>query len=139
MTFDISALTAADTVDIEVLDPRTGEPLIGEGGRPCSVTTHSPGSKAFVAAQTKASNRALKRLRSKGRQDATPEEDVATKASFLTDITVSFNNFTYKGGENASADTHRACYSDTGMGWLTDQVNTGAGDWGNSLKAAPTS
>lgn len=138
MSFDISSMTAVDTVDIEIIDPRTGEPLIGEGGKPCSVTTHSPGSKAFAAEQSKASNRAIKRLRSKGKSDTTPEEDAASKASFLTGITVSFNNFTYKDGEQGP-DMFRACYLDSGMGWLTDQVNTGAGDWGNALKASPTS
>lgn len=138
MSFDISSMAAVDTIDVEIMDPRTGEPLIGEGGKPVTVTTNSPGSKAFASAQSKASNRALKRLRSKGKLETSPEEDAATKASFLTEITVSFNNFTYKGGAQGP-DMFRACYLDGGMGWLTDQVNSGAGDWGNALPGSPGS
>lgn len=132
MTFNIQSLSAANTIDIEIIDPRTGEPLIGEGGKPCSVTTYSPGSKEYAAEQSRASNRAVKRLRQKGRADTTPEEDIAAKATFLTGITRSFNNFVYGEGLEG-ADMFRAAYSDVAMGWLTDQVNAGAGDWGNSL------
>lgn len=137
-TFDISSLSAEDTITIEINDPRTGEPLIGAEGKAVSVTTHSPGSKPFAAAQSKAANRTMKRLRTKGRADTTPEEDAAAKASFLTEITVSFNHFTYKGGEQGP-EMFRACYLDGAMGWLTDQVNVGAGDWGNALRPTPGS
>jgi hypothetical protein len=135
MSFDIASLSAKETIDIEIKDPRTGEALIGDGGKPCSVTTHSPGSKPFAAEQSKASNRAMKRLRAKGKSDTTPEEDAAAKAGFLTGITVSFNNFTYKGGAQGP-EMFRSCYLDSAMGWLTDQVNVDAGDWGNAVGAA---
>jgi 3-hydroxy-3-methylglutaryl CoA synthase len=138
MTFDISSLAAGDTFEIEINDPRTGEPLLGEGGKACSVTVFGPGSKPFAAAQSAASNRAMKRLRSKGKIETTAEEDAASKATFLTAITQAFNNFSYKDGEQGP-DMFRACYLDGAMGWLTDQVNTGAGDWANFTKAAPSS
>ncbi len=135
MSFDISGLAAKETFDIEIMNPATGEPLLGEGGKPCTVTAYGPGTKQFAGAQSRANNRAMKRLRQKGKTDTTPEEDIAAKASFLTDITQSFNNFDYKGGEQG-ADMFRACYLDIAMGWLTDQVNTGAGDWGNYSSSA---
>jgi hypothetical protein len=135
MAFDITSIEVSDTVDIEIMNPATGEPLIGEGGKPVTVTVYGPGSKPFAAAQSAASNRNVKRLRQKGKLETTPEEDAASKASFLTTITSSFNNFTYKGLENGP-DTFRALYLDLKMGWLTEQVNTGAGDWASFTKAA---
>lgn len=132
---DISTRATVDTFDVPILDPSTGEPLIGDGGEPCSVTVFGPGSKPFATAKSAASNRNMKRIRARGKADTTPEEDIASTASFLTAITKSFNAFDYKGGEQGP-DMFRACYSDTTMGWLTDQVNTGAGDWGNFTKAA---
>lgn len=138
MSFDIKALAVDETATIEINDPRTGEPLLGEGGKPCSVTVYGPGSKPFAAAQSAASNRAMKRLRSKGKIETTPEEDAATKASFLTAITQSFNGFTYGDMENGP-DAFRALYMDPALGWLTEQVNIGAGDWSVFSKAAPSS
>lgn len=132
---DLSTMVAVDTIDIEINDPRTGEPLVGEGGKPCSVTVDSPGSKEFAAARSVASNKAIKRLRSKGKADTTPEEDAASTADFLTRITRSFNNFTFNEADPTSKDTFRSVYLNPGLGWLTDQVNQGAGDWGNALKS----
>lgn len=136
--FDIKALAVDETAVIEINDPRTGEPLMGDEGKPCSVTVFGPGSKPFAAAQSAASNRSMKRLRSKGKLETTPEEDAAAKASFLTAITQSFNGFTYGGMENGP-DAFRALYLDPSLGWLTEQVNAGAGDWSVFSKAAPGS
>lgn len=134
MSLDLANLVAVDTLDIEINDPRTGEPLVLEDGSVASVTVHSPGSKEFAAAKSEASNRAIKRLRSKGKTDTTPEEDLAATANFLTRITISFNGLRF--GDADGKEMFRSVYMNPGLGWLTDQVNTGAGDWGNSLRAA---
>lgn len=141
MGLDISKFTAAETIDVEILDPGTGEPLIGDDSKPCTVTVFSPGSKPFAAAKSAAGNKALKRLRRRGGADTTAEEDIASTASFLTAITKSFNNFAYKPDQFAEggAEMFRACYLDLGMGWLTGQVNSGAGDWGNATKSSTPS
>lgn len=132
---DLSKMVAVDTIDIEINDPRTGEPLVGEDGKAASVTVHSPGSKEFAAARSVASNKAIKRLRQKGKADTSPEEDIASTADFLTRITVSFNGFTIDKADPTSKDTFRAVYLNPGLGWLTEAVNQGAGDWGNALKS----
>lgn len=135
---DITTIAAGETFDVEIMDPRTGEPLLGEDNKPCSVTVYGPGSKPFAAARSRASNRTMKRMRQRGKIETTPEEDLAATASFLTEITKSFNNFDYKAMENGP-DAFRALYSDTTLGWLTEQVNAGAGDWANFTKAASSS
>lgn len=134
MSLDLANFIATDTLDIEINDPRTGEPLIGDDGVVVSVTVHSPGSKEFAAARSEASNRAIKRLRSKGKTDTTAEEDLASTANFLTRITVSFNGLRF--GDAEGKELFRSVYLNPGLGWLTEQVNVGAGDWGNSLRAA---
>ena len=137
--FDINSIQVDDTSEVEILDPRTGEVLIGEGGKACTVTVYGPGSKPFAAARSSANARAVKRFRAKGRNgEMSPEEEAAAKAAMLTPITLSFNNFQYDGKENG-ADTFRACYLDPKMGWLTEQVNDAAGDWANFTKDAPAS
>lgn len=130
MTFDISTLSADETFDVEIMDPRTGEPLIGDDNKPCTVTVYGPGTKPFAAARSRASNRSIKRLRSKGKMETTPEEDAAATASFLTEITKRFNNFGYKGLDDGP-EAYRALYLDPKLGFITDQVNAGAGDWAN--------
>lgn len=136
--FDISAKAVVETADIALIDPATGEALLGAEGQPCSVTVYGPGSRQFAAAQSIASNKAVKRLQAKGKTDTTPEEDDASRAAFLSAITVSFNAFDYK-GLHQERETFRALYLDRSLGWITDQVNRGAGDWANFSKGSSES
>lgn len=152
--FDISSIEVSDTIDVALEHPKTKEPMLvggqeiddGEGGTktvggaPMTVTVHGPGSKEFKAAKSAQSNRNMKRARaSGGRVETTADEDAADVAAFLSLITVSLNNFTYKGLDPKDRETFRALYLDRKMGWLTDQVNTAAGDWGRFTQAAPGS
>lgn len=130
MTFNIASKKAVDTAEIKIIDPDTGEQLVGGEGKLCSVTVYGPGTKPYLAAQSVSSARAMKRFQAKGNTKTTPEEDIAARASFLTAITTSFNGFDYEGMTDG-AEAYRACYSDPGLGWLTSQVNAGAGDWAN--------
>ena len=134
MGFDISTLSATETFDVEIMHPGTGEPLIGDNGKPVSVTVYGPGTKPFGTAKAAASTKSVERLRKRGKVSITAEEELASTASFLGACTVSFNNFDYKGMEGA--DGFRACYADPGMGWLTEQVNREMGDWANFTKGA---
>lgn len=152
--FDISTIEVDDTVDVILEHPKTKEPiLVGGteiadedggmtlvGGVPMSVTVYGPGSKQFKAAKSAQSNRNMKRARaSGGRVETTADEEAGDVAAFLATITVSLNNFNYKGLPSDSRDTFRAMYLDRKMGWITDQVNGQAGDWGRFTKAAPSS
>lgn len=149
-TYDVSTVEVSDTFDVEILHPKTQDPMIvgGEttedpetgakkttGGKPMTVTVFGPGSKVFKAAQSVQSNRAIARFKAKGKGESTPEEDAANTARFLSACTVSFNNFGYKGME-AGREMFRALYLDPKMGWLTEQVNKEMGDWSNFTTAA---
>lgn len=138
MTFNIASKAANSHADIKIIDPDMGEQLIGEGGKLCSVTVHGPGTKPFLAAQASHNTKLAKRYRAKGNVDSTPEQELSDKAAFLTAITVSFNNFSYNDMPDGE-DAFRACYMDAGLGWLTKQVNEGAGDWSNFTAGSSTS
>lgn len=152
MSFDISTIEVSDTFDVTLEHPKTKEPMLvggqeiddGEGGtktvggEPMTVTVYGPGSKAFKGAKAAQSNRNMKRARaSGGRVETTADEDAADTAAFLSAITVSLNNFSYKGLAPNERETFRALYLDRKMGWITDQVNAQAGDWGRFTQAAP--
>lgn len=149
MSFDISTIQVADTCDVVLTNPATGEDTfkLGEKDvvidgetvkRPVygqlSVTVHSPASKPFKAAQAAQSAKMVKRIKAKGKTEETPEEIAATTASFLAAITVSLNGFDYQ-GQSSGVETFRALYADPKMGWLTEQVNREAGDWANFTQA----
>ncbi len=152
--FDISSIEVVDTFDVVIEHPKTKEPMLaggkeiddGEGGRktvggdPMTITVYGPGSKAFKAAKSAQNTRNMKRARaSGGRTETTADEDAADTAAFLSAITVSLNNFTYKGLDATDRETFRAMYVDRKMGWITDQVNAQAGDWGRFTQAAKSS
>jgi len=135
---DISSRTAVDTFDLELIDPRSGDTLRNEADEPCVITLHGPASRAFKTAQAAANNRLLERMKRKGKAAVvTAEEDDAARAAFLTSITVRLTGFDYRG--SANEDAVRAMYLDAGLGWIAEQVNSAAGDWGNFTMAAPTS
>lgn len=137
MTFDISSLASdGDTFEIQIINPKTELPLLGDGGRPVSVTVYNPGTRAFQQAKAKQENRLLNRIKRKGKMEETAEEKAEGLADFLTTVTVSFNNFVYGGMEPGPA-MFRACYLDPRIGWLPQQVNNDLGDWANFTKSAP--
>lgn len=148
--FDISTIEIADTFELALIDPRTEDQFVGEmevddgaGGTkkvpaPASITLWSPGTKQARAAQAENRKRYLKTFRN-GKSQEEPEQEEARVARFLQENTVSFNNFTYQGGDPKSADTHRACYGDPKAGWISRAVNEALDNWGKSMKSGQPS
>ena len=130
MSFNITTKRAVDTAEIKIIDPDTGEQLIGDGKKPVSITMYGPASKIHIAAQAAANARAAKRYQAKAGADETPDEILEAKAAFLADITVSFNNFDYEGMPDGP-DAWKACYADPGLGWLTNQADRKGAAWAN--------
>lgn len=130
MTFNIASKRAIDTAKIKIIDPDTGEQLIGEGGKPASITLHGPASKTHIAAQAAYNSREAKRFQAKAGEESTPDEILESKAAFLADITVSFDNFNYEGMTDGP-EAWKACYADRGLGWLTNQAERKGTAWAN--------
>lgn len=146
--FDAKSVKVSKTTDIIIDDPTTQQPFLvdvddGQGGvlpdkQPMSVTVHGPGTKEYRAAQS-VSQTAYMATFHRGRSKETQAQKEAREAKFLSDCTVSFNHFTYDGGDAKAKSTFLACYLDPEMGWITEKVNTDMGDWAGFMQAAPTS
>ncbi len=136
--FDITSVSAAETGTLELLRP-DGSPLYdGERNR-CSITLYGPGTSQYQAAAAARQNRALDKMRRKGKLDQSAEEKLAEEARFLTAITVSFNNFTYPGADGNGQALFRAVYEDPKLGFIKDQAAEFAGDWENFTGGSATS
>lgn len=146
--FDAKSVKVSPTTDIIIDNPATQQPFLvdvddGQGGKlpgkqPMSVTVFGPGTKEYRAAQS-ASQQTYMATFHRGKSKETPEQKDAREAQFLASCTVSFNNFTYNGGDARSKGTFLACYLDPEMGWITDKVNGDMGDWAGFMQAAPSS
>lgn len=132
MSFDISTLAVSETTEVHLRNPATDD-LLYNDGKAISVTVYGPGSKQFAKARSHAENRAMDRIKRKGKTDQTPDEKLENTVAFLSVCTVSLNNFDYKGASDAQAI--KAMYGDRSVGWINEQVDKHMGDWSNFLKA----
>jgi len=138
--FDITQARASETSTIKL---RKGDdsPLMGKDGKTqLSITVYGPGSREYNEATSRRQNRALDKLKRKGKMDQTADEKIAEEATFLTAITVSFNGFGYPpAGDLSGAALFKAVYSDPTLGFIKDQVAEFAGDWENFTGGSATS
>lgn len=128
--FDITSKAVADTGVLELFDAND-EPLIGEGGKQCTITLHSPGSKEYAKAKNEQNNRIIERLKKKGKGEISTEAEARQVAEFLAQCTISIANFDYPGEFSNDRAKFVALYVDGSLGFIKDQVNTYLGDWGN--------
>jgi hypothetical protein len=138
MGLDITSKAVVETAVLELTDAND-EPMIGEGGKVCTVTVYGPGSDVFARAEAKRQNRLVDRLKRKGKSDMSPDEQRAEAAEFLAAVTKSHSGFDYPPAAEATGkDFYRALYKDRSVGFITDQVQRFAGDWGNFTARSAT-
>jgi len=139
--FDITQFAPAETSQLHLKSPADEEPLfVEEGDKKLAVgiTFHSPGSEAYEAAVSRRTNRAL--VRSKKKAELTADLLRSDTVSFLSDVTVSFDNLAYPpAGEDKGEKLFRALYGDRKYGWVVEQANAHLGDWGNFTTVSATS
>ena len=87
-------------------------------------------AKAIAAQQ----NRLVDKMKRKGVTAQTAEQKAAESAEFLADCTVEFKRLEYKG--LVGRDLAIGVYSDTTIGFISDQVAKHLGDWSNFTKGA---
>lgn len=127
--FDINSIAAVETSDLHL---RNGadELLFDSEKNPVTITVYGPGSKPYQDAQAKAQNRAIERLKKKGKLDQSAEEKAQEQAEMLAACTVSFNHF---GGAKNDGSTSPAdflkVYTDPKLGFIAQQVSAHIGDW----------
>lgn len=137
--FDLSKLEVADTAVMHVNGP-DGEKLYtgtGENKRPVTITFHSPGSAAYVAASNERTNRGIRR--SKKKQDLDAADLRQDQVDFLTAVTVSSDGLVYPpAGDRQGEELHRFIYGAYKIGFIADQATAFLNDWGNFTPASAT-
>lgn len=113
------------------------ELMVNDDGEPVAVNVFGPGSKQFVKAKTNQNNRALDRMRRKGKADQTPEQKTADTAEFLAEVTESFENLDYDDLKDKAL--YLAVYSDPELGYIVEQLDKFLGDWSNFKKPSTSS
>jgi hypothetical protein len=132
---DIRKFAVEETGVLELLSA-SDEPLVGDDGKPMTVTLYGPGSKAYAKAQAAQQNRMIDKLKRKGKSDQTAEEKAREQAEFLAGCTKDFSaNIEYDGLKDEAL--FKAVYSDTSVGFIAEQVGKHLGDWGNFTKGSP--
>ncbi|WP_294390449.1 hypothetical protein [uncultured Sphingomonas sp.] len=133
--FNIDTLAAAPSASLILLHPATQEPLAGPDG-PATIDHYAPGSPEYAKAKAKQSDRWLGRLNKRGgkaKQLSAAELD-ESKADFLADITIGFNNFASQKYQHLSGrDYHHALYADPAYGFIVEQFDEQLGDYANFL------
>lgn len=131
---DIRKFAVEETGVLELLDA-ADEPMIGEDGKPMTITGYGPGSKQYAKAQAAQQNRMIDKLKRKGKTDQSAEDKVREQAEFLAGCTKEFSsNITY---ESLTGEAlHKAVYSDAGIGFIAEQFGKWLGEWGNFTKGS---
>lgn len=110
-------------------------PLLGDDGKPQTVTVYGPGSKPYAKAQAAQSNRMVDRLRKKGKTDQSAEDKAREQAEFLAGCTKEMSpNIEYDGLTGEAL--FKAVYSDVSIGFIAEQVAKHLGDWANFTKGS---
>jgi hypothetical protein len=126
---------AVEEIGVLVLRDSSDEPMVGDDGKPMTVTVYGPGSKAHAKAQAANQNRMIDKLKRKGKTEQTAEEKVREQAEFLAECTKEFSaNIGYDG--LAGAALFRAVYADVSIGFIAEQVGKHIGEWGNFTKGS---
>lgn len=135
MSFDIRTLAISKTGEVPVRNAN-GDKQYDAENKPLSITVHSPGTKAFNAAQharqLRNSDRMMNKMQGKADGKQTAEDATEERAEFLTAITISFNNFSIEGQTGKAM--FASVYGDLELGHIADDVEKFVGDRANFIR-----
>lgn len=139
---------AVNLLDIQVptigkinLKRPDGSPLLDENNQPAFARVHSPASKIWEVANASKRRKAMKRVREGGGKIEASVDDSADTIDFLVAITEEFVNVEVPlpEGEAGAKALVRAIYSNPALGYIRDQIDAAAVDWGSFLETSATS
>jgi uncharacterized protein YccT (UPF0319 family) len=135
---DIRKFAAADTSTLHLRDG-SDELMYADDAKtkPITVTVYGPGSRQYQEAQSRNQNRAIDKLKSKGKTVQTADDKLADQADFLASITVGFENLDYD--KLSGHALSLAVYSDPSIGFIAQQVSAHAGEWSHFTKGSAKS
>lgn len=144
--FNIKQLAIAASATMPIRDAsgaiQFDETQLDGEGKPLelSITFHSPGTKQYQRAKNAADERNNGRVfsRMQGRQDnkQSAEEKLKERATFLADVTASFNNF--DDGKGGGREMFLRVYSDPELGHILEDGEKYVNDRGNFIPGSPT-
>lgn len=137
----ISELDAKDTAPLHLKDA-AGEPMFFKGKdgeeQKVRIFVYGPGSEPFRQAQLRA-NRRVMAIMKRGRralEERSVEERAKDTADLLADITASVEGLDLEGA--SLRDGMHRLYANPRCGYVADQVNAFAAEWGNFTESAQT-
>lgn len=134
---DIRQFSVQDEAVIELCDAADA-PIRDAEGNPMTITVYGPGTPAYANAQAEQSNRAIEKLRRKGKMDQTAKQKAEENAAFLTACTKAFSpNIEYDGLSGPAL--FKAVYSDPQIGFIAEQVAKFLGEWANFKQGSTAS
>lgn len=133
---DIRDYAAIETHTFDVLDLDDSTPIINpETKRPFRITVYGPGSTPYTAAKARQQAKALAKLAKGKDMSLVGDEQRASNAEFLADITES-TDLTY--GDLKGREMLVAMYGDASLGFIAEAVNKKATDWANFKRGSVT-
>lgn len=142
-----SSLQTVQTGTLHLKDvrgvPMMFTPAVIEAGaeavpQPVILTIYGPGSEQYRKAQLAAKQRILELLRQAGDEGRprtlSEDERHADGAELLADMVADITGFDFEG--QSQREFLSGLFADTSCGYITDQVNSFAGDWANFCKGA---
>ena len=115
--------TFKETIDVELMHPVTGEPLLNGDKSKMTITVHGPYSKLYKKIQHDQQNRRLmKAQRTGGKMNLTTEEIEASTLDLLVRCTTDWN-VTLEGDDKTkfSSEAVRETYIE--LPWVREQVD----------------
>lgn len=115
--------------DLMYAEGADGKP---DKGKPMRIKLYGPGSKQYVKVQAAGNNKLFTRLKKKGKEDQSAEDQAQESAEKLASLTHSFENISYD--DLVGEELHKAVYLDETIGFIATQVNAHLNDWANFTK-----
>lgn len=118
-----------------------GSLMSNDKGEPVYARAHSPASKIWENANAVRKRRTLKMVSDNGgKVEAVADEPIENVINFLTTITEEFINLDMElpKGEAGNKALVEAVYKDPELGYIRDQMEHDAKDWGAYMGKLPT-
>ncbi|MGK5053614.1 hypothetical protein [Janthinobacterium sp. RB2P8] len=117
--------------DLMYADGADGNP---DKNKPMRIKLYGPGSKQYAKVQAASNNKLFTRLKKKGKEDQSAEDQAQEGVDKLAALTHSFENISYD--DLAGEALHKAVYLDETIGFIPAQVNAHLNDWANFTKTS---
>jgi hypothetical protein len=117
-----------------------GSPLLDENQQPAFARVHSPASKVWEVANATKRRKAMKRVRDAGGKIEAAADDSSDNIEFLVAITEEFvgADVPLPEGHSGAKAMVRAIYDNPALGFIRDQVEAAASDWGSFTDGSAT-